>query len=67
MNRDTPTHNLAGTKLDEPYVARDLMRPEPSLPHSSTPPPPVDEVPEFTSEERGGAPIEPGKLYAKIQ
>jgi hypothetical protein len=41
------------------------MRPEPSLPRSSTPPPPVDEVPEFTLEESGLAPIELGKLYAK--
>jgi hypothetical protein len=38
------------------------MRPEPSLPRPSTPPPLVDEVPEFTLEERA---IELGKLYVK--
>jgi len=63
MYRDTPTHNLAGIKLNKPYVGRDLMRPEPSLPRTSTPPPP-DDLPELTLEERGGAPIELGTLYA---
>ena len=65
MHRDTPTHNLAGIKLNKPYVGRDLIRPEPSLPRTSTPPPPADEPPEFTLEESGLAPIELGKLYAK--
>jgi hypothetical protein len=60
MHRDTPTHNLAGTKLNRPYVARDLMRPEPSLPRASTPPPLPDELPELTLEERA---IELGTLY----
>ena len=33
------------------------MRPEPSLPHTSTPPPPVDEMPELALEEdRDGVP-----------
>ena len=40
------------------------MRPEPSLPRTSTPPPPADELPELTLEESGGAPIELGTLYA---
>ena len=41
------------------------MHPEPSLPHTSTPPPPVDKLPELTLEERGGAPVELGNmLYA---
>ena len=48
MHRDKPTHNLAGTKLDTPYVGRNLMRPEPSLPRALTPPP-LDELPELTS------------------
>jgi len=51
MHRDTPTHNLAGTMLYKPYVGRDLMRPEPSLPRTSTPPPLADEQPELTLEE----------------
>jgi hypothetical protein len=61
MHRDTPTHNLAGIKLNKPYVARDLMRPEPSLPRTLTPPPPADNLPELTLEERA---IELGTLYA---
>ena len=60
MHRDTPTHNLAGTKLNKPYIGRDLMRAEPPLPRTSTPPPLPDEQPELTLEERGGAPIELG-------
>ena len=33
------------------------MRPEPSLPRTSTPPPPVDEMPELALEEdRDGVP-----------
>jgi hypothetical protein len=65
MRRDTPTHNLAGTKLNKPYVARDLMRQEPCQPRTSTPPPRVDEeLPELTLEERGGAQIELGRSYA---
>ena len=59
MLRDTPTHNLAGTKLNKPYIRRDLMRPEPSLPHASTPPPPADKQPELTLEESA---IELGKV-----
>lgn len=43
------------------------MRPEPSLPRTSTPPPLADEQFELTLEERGEAPIELGKLYAKNQ
>jgi hypothetical protein len=66
MHRDTPTHNLAGMKLNKAYVGRDLMRPEPSQPRALTPPPLVDDVPEFTPEERGGETIELGKLYEKI-
>jgi hypothetical protein len=64
MRRDAPTHNLAGTKLIKPYVARDLMCPEPYQPRSSTPPPSVDELPELTLEERGEPQIELGRLYA---
>jgi hypothetical protein len=65
IHRDTPTHNLADTKLNKPYVRRDLMRPEPSLPCTLTPPPPVDELPELTLEECDRAPIELGStLYA---
>ena len=57
MHRDAPTHNLAGIKLNKPYVGRNLMRPEPSLPRTSTPPPPVDEMPELALEEdRDGVP-----------
>lgn len=63
MHRDTPTHNLAGTKLNRPYVGRDLMRPEPSLPRTSTPPPLVDELPELTLEESA---IELGTCIHKI-
>lgn len=63
MHRDAPTHNLAGIKLNKPYVGRDLMRPEPSLPRMSTPPPPADELPELTLAESGGAQIELGTLY----
>lgn len=40
------------------------MRPEPSLPRTSTPPPLADELPEVTAEERGEATIELGTLYA---
>jgi hypothetical protein len=39
------------------------MRPEPSLPRMSTPPPPADELPELTLAESGGAQIELGTLY----
>jgi hypothetical protein len=63
MPRDTPTHNLAGTRLNKPYVGRDLMRPEPCLPRTSTPPPLDDDLIELTLEERGGAPIDLGTLY----
>jgi hypothetical protein len=63
MHRDKPTHNLAGTRLDQPYVGRDLMRHEPSLPRTSTPPPPADEQPELTLVERE---IELGSLTHKI-
>ena len=59
MLRDTPTHNLAGTKLNKPYVGRDLMHPEPYLPCASTPPLPADEQPELTLEESA---IELGKV-----
>jgi hypothetical protein len=59
MHRDTPTHNLEGTKLNKPYVGRDLIRAEPSLPRTSTPPPLAD-LPELTLEERA---IELGTLY----
>lgn len=62
MHRDTPTHNLAGTKLNKPYVGRDLMIPEPSLPRASTPPPLANEQFELTLEEQGGASIELGTL-----
>ena len=61
MHRDTPTHNLTGTRLNKPYVARDLMCPEPHLPCTSTPPPPEDKLPELTLEEHA---IELGMLYA---
>ena len=61
MHRDTPTHNLAGTKLNKPYVAQDLMHPEPSLPCTLTPLPPADNLPELTLEEHA---IELGTLYA---
>lgn len=40
------------------------MRPEPSMPRTSTPPPLVDELPELTLEESGEAPTELGSLYA---
>ena len=63
MHRDAPTHNLAGVKLNRPYVGRDLMRPEPSLPRTLTPPPLIDEH-ELTLEERGEPSIELGTLYA---
>jgi hypothetical protein len=63
MHRDTPTHNLAGDKLNKPYVGSVLMRPEPSLPRASTPLPLDDDLPELTLEERGEAPIELGTLY----
>ena len=42
------------------------MRPEPSLPHTSTPPPLDDDLPELTLEERGVCappPIDLGTLY----
>ena len=61
MHRDAPTHNLVGTKLNKPYIVRDLMCPEPSLPHTSTPPPPEDEQPKLTLEELA---IDLGMLYA---
>ena len=60
MHRDTPTHNLAGTKLNKPYVGRDLIHPEPSLPCALTLPPLVDELPELTLEESAN---ELGMLY----
>jgi hypothetical protein len=37
------------------------MRPEPSVPRIPTPPPPADELPELTLEERA---IELGTSYA---
>ena len=61
MHRDAPTHNLAGTKLNKPYIARDLMHPEPSLPCTLTLHPPEDEQPELTLEELA---IDLGMLYA---
>ena len=66
-HRDTPTHNLAGTKLNRPYVGRDLMRSEPSLPRTSTPPPLADEQPEFTLEEiKSGVVIDLGTFVHKV-
>ena len=41
------------------------MRPEPSLPRTSTPPPPADEVVELTLEERGEISIDLGTLLHK--
>ena len=63
MHREMPTHTLAGTRLEKPYIGRDLTRPEPSLPRTSTPPPPADEQLEFTLEERA---IELGTLTHKL-
>ena len=61
MHRDAPTHNLAGTKLNKPYIARDLMHPEPSLTRTLTSPLPEDKQPELTLEELA---IGLGMLYA---
>jgi hypothetical protein len=52
-------------KLNRPYVGRDLMRPEPSLPRTSTPPPLPDEN-ELTLEELGEGSIELGTLIHKM-
>jgi hypothetical protein len=61
MHRETPTHTLAGTRLEKPYVGRDLICPEPSVPRTPTPPPLADEQPELTLAERE---IELGSSYA---
>jgi hypothetical protein len=42
------------------------MRPEPSLPRTSTPPPVADELPELTLEESGAAPVELGACMHKM-
>lgn len=36
MYREEPTHDLCGVVLPQPFVARDLMRPDP--PRATTPP-----------------------------
>ena len=63
MHRDAPTHNLAGIRLNKPYIGRDLICPEPSVPRTSTPLPVADEQPELTLAERE---IELGTLTHKI-
>jgi hypothetical protein len=55
-------HNLAGTKLNKPYIGRDLMRPEPL---TSTPPPLADKLPDPFWEESGGA-IDLGTFGHKV-
>ena len=64
MHRDTPTHNLTGTELDKPYISRNLIHSEPSLPHTSTPLLLADKQLELTLEESA---IKLGKVLQCIK